>query len=157
MKKILALAALSGLLSACTLVGNPLNKDVSGMLQNFPSGQTADLRLAIVGYNNGQYTADGSQSQVLDRYLTGGFTLDLPRNVPYGTYRVVVYRDSNKNDRFDTGDRIVSRDNGKLLVYSRSNGQYYANTRAGWNIYNTANRDVQVVALTGYDLFYNGS
>ena len=94
MKKVLALTVLGASLSACTLVGNPTTKDVSGNLVGFPSG--ANLRLAVVGYSNGNYTADGSESQIIDRYLTNGFLLDLPRTLGYGTYRVVVFKDSQQ-------------------------------------------------------------
>lgn len=152
--KLLALATISAALSACTLVGNPTTKDVSGQLRGFPSG--ADLRLAIVGYSNGRYTADGSESQILDKYLTGGFTLDLPRNLGYGTYRVVVYNDANHNNRFDTGDRVVSRDNAKLLVHAQRAGQFYPGTKAGWNIYNTTTQGSSSLALVNYDLDYAG-
>ncbi|MFC4452615.1 hypothetical protein [Deinococcus sonorensis] len=154
MNKILALSALSVALSACTLVGNPLSKDVSGQLRGFPSGQ--DLRLAIVGYSNGRYTADGSESQIVDKYLTGGFTLDLPKTLGTGTYRVVVYTDVNRDGRFSTGDRVVSRDNGKLLVNAQRSGQFYPGIKAGWNIYNTATRESSSLALTNYDLDYAG-
>ena len=150
----LALTALSAALSACTLVGNPTTKDVSGMLRGFPS--SADLRLAIVGYSSGRYTADGSESQLLDKYVSGGYTLDLPRSLGYGTYRVVVYTDANHNNRLDTGDRVVSRDNGKLLVYAQRAGQFYPGIKAGWNIYNTTTRGSSSLALVNYDLDYAG-
>ena len=153
-KTVLALTALSASLSACTLVGNPTTKDVSGNLVGFPQG--AKLRVAIVGYSSGRYTADGSESQVIDRYLTNGFLLDLPKSLGYGTYRVVVYRDANSNDRFDTGDSVVSRDNGKVLVRAQRNDQFYGGIKAGWNIYNSASGGSSSLALTNYDLQYAG-
>ena len=154
MKKILALTILGASLSACTLVGNPTTKDVSGNLLGFPAN--AKLRMAVVGYSNGRYTADGSESQVIDRYLTNGYVLDLPKSLGYGTYRVVVYRDANGNDRFDTGDSVVSRNNGKLLVHAQRGGQFFRGIQAGWNIYDTASNGSSSLALRGYDLQYSG-
>ena len=155
MKKLLALMVLGASLSACTLVGNPTTKDVSGNLVGFPGG--ANLRLAVVGYSNGTYTADGSESQIIDRYLTNGFVLDLPRTLGYGTYRVVVFKDANNNNRLDTGDTVVSRPNTKLLVRAQRDNQYYSGIRAGWNVYDTGNGGSSSLALNNYDLQYNGN
>ncbi|MGI8747824.1 MAG: hypothetical protein ACR2J4_05670 [Deinococcus sp.] len=152
--KLLALATISAALSACTLVGNPTTKDVSGQLRGFPTG--TDLRLAIVGYSNGRYTADGSESQILDKYVTSGFSIDLPRSLGYGSYRVVVFNDANHNNRFDTGDRVVSRDNGKLIVRAQRNDQFFPGIKAGWNIYDTASTGSSSLALVNYDLDYAG-
>ena len=154
MKSILALTVLGASLSACTLIGNPTTKDVSGNLIGFPAN--ANLRLAIVGFSNNNYTADGSESQIIDRFLTNGFVLDLPKTLGVGTYRVVVYRDINNNDRFDTGDRVVSRSNGKLLVNAQRDEQFYGGIKAGWNIYDTASNGSSSLALRGYDLEYSG-
>ena len=154
MKKVLALAALGLSLSACTLVGNPTTKDVSGNLIGFPSG--ANLRLAVVGYSNGNYTADGSESQIIDKYLTNGFILDLPKTLGYGTYRVVVFKDANDNNRLDTGDTVVSRPNTKVLVHAQRENQYYSGIKAGWNVYDTSNGGSSSLALNNYDLTYAG-
>ncbi|WP_420594797.1 hypothetical protein [Deinococcus sp.] len=154
MKNILALTALAASLSACTLIGNPTTKDVSGNLIGFPAN--ANLRLAIVGFSNNKYTADGSESQIIDRFLTNGFVLDLPKTLGVGTYRIVVYQDANSNNRFDTGDRVVSRNNGKLLVNAQRNEQFYGGIKAGWNIYDTASNGSSSLALRGYDLEYSG-
>ncbi len=151
MKKALLLAAVGTLtLSACTLVGNPLKKDVTGQLKGFDKDQK--LRLAIVGYNNGQYTADASESQLVDKYLTGGFALDLPTNVPYGSYRVVVFRDVNSNGRYDLGDQIVSKSNGKLLLYTNMRDAILKGTVKGWNLYDTNTGKLQINLLNNYDL-----
>lgn len=40
--------------------------------------------------------------------------LDLPRDVPFGIYRVIVFRDDN--NRYDAGDIVLSKDNGKCLL-----------------------------------------
>ncbi|WP_221091465.1 DUF2141 domain-containing protein [Deinococcus aquaedulcis] len=150
MKHMLIAAALGTLtLSACTLAGNPIKKDVTGQLRGFNANQ--NLGLAIVGFNNGQYTADGTQSQVIDKFLTGGFAVDLPTNLPYGTYRVIVFRDANNNNRYDTGDTVLSADNGKRLVYAQRDNQFAAGTKAGWNLVNP-NGDVQTTLLNNYDL-----
>ncbi|UBV42815.1 DUF2141 domain-containing protein [Deinococcus taeanensis] len=150
MKTILAATILGTLtLSACTLAGNPIQKDVTGQLSGFNANQ--NLGLAIVGFNNGQYTADGTQSQVIDKYLTNGFSLDLPRNVPYGTYRVIVFRDANNNNRYDTGDTVLSRDNGKRLIYAQRDNQFVSGTKAGWNLVNP-DGTVQTTLLNNYDL-----
>lgn len=150
MKKILAVAALGTLaLSSCSIFGTR-SAAVSGQLKGFSPNQ--NLGLAVVGYNNGVYTANGTEPQVIDKFLSGGYTLALPRNVPYGTYRVVVFRDANNNGRFDTGDVVLSRDNGKLLVYASRDNQFFNGTRYGWNIYNSANGDVQTTILNNYDL-----
>ncbi|GBF07422.1 hypothetical protein DAERI_140083 [Deinococcus aerius] len=149
MKKILAVATLGTLaLSSCSLFGTR-SAAVSGQLKGFSPNQ--NLGLAVVGYNSGQYTANGSQPQVIDKFLTGGYTLTLPRNVPYGTYRVVVFRDANNNGRFDTGDVVLSRDNGKLLVYAGRDNQFFQGTKYGWNIYN-GTPDIQTEILNNYDL-----
>ncbi|MBZ9753427.1 DUF2141 domain-containing protein [Deinococcus sp. HMF7604] len=146
----LALAALGTLtLSACTLAGNPIKKDVTGQLRGFNSNQ--NLGLAIVGFNGGQYTADGTQSQVIDKFLTGGFALDLPTNLPYGTYRVIVFRDANNNNRYDTGDTVLSADNGKRLLYAQRENQFVAGTKAGWNLVDSSGY-VQTTLLNNYDL-----
>lgn len=151
MKKLLTIAALSTLtLSACTLAGNPVKKDVTGQLRGFNSNQ--NLGLAIVGFNNGQYTADGTQSQVIDKFLSGGFALDLPTGLPTGTYRVIVFRDANNNNRYDTGDTVLSKDNGKRLVYASRDGQFYAGTKRGWNLVTTSSGFVQTTLLNNYDL-----
>lgn len=149
MKKLLTVATLGTLaLSSCSLFGTR-SAAVSGQLKGFSPNQ--NLGLAVVGYNNGQYTANGSQPQVIDKFLTGGYTLTLPRNVPAGTYRVIVFRDSNNNGRFDTGDVVLSRDNGKLLVLTQRDNQFFTGTKFGWNIYNgTAN--IQTEILNNYDL-----
>ncbi|WP_295821980.1 hypothetical protein [uncultured Deinococcus sp.] len=151
MKKLLAIAALGTLtLSACTLAGNPVKKDVTGQLRGFNSGQ--NLGLAIIGFNNGQYTADGTQSQVIDKFLTGGFSLDLPTNLPTGSYRVIVFRDANNNNRYDTGDTVLSKDNGKRLIYASQDNQFYNGTKKGWNLVTTSSGNVQTTLLNNYDL-----
>lgn len=151
MKKFFALAAIGSLaLSSCTLVGNPVKKDVTGQLRGFNPDQ--NLRLAIVGYNNGQYTADGTPAQVIDKFLTGGFVLDLPTKVPYGSYRVIVFRDANDNNRYDIGDTVLSRHNGKLLLYTSVNDQYFVGTVRGWNIYDANSGKIQTTVLNNYDL-----
>jgi outer membrane lipoprotein-sorting protein len=150
MKKLLTIAALAPLaLSACTLAGNPLKKDVTGQLRGFASGQ--NLGLALVGFNNGQYTADGTESQVIDKFLTGGFALDLPTNVPFGTYRVIVFRDANNNNRYDAGDVVLSKDNGKRLAFAQSDNQFFAGTKKGWNLV-SPDGNVQTTLLNNYDL-----
>ncbi|GAA5513212.1 hypothetical protein Dcar01_01938 [Deinococcus carri] len=149
MKKMLTLVALGTLaLSSCSVLGTR-SAAVSGQLKGFSPNQ--NLGLAVVGYNNGRYTADGTQPQVIDKFLTGGYTLTLPRNVPYGTYRVVVFRDANSDGRFNTGDVVLSRDNGKLLVYAGSDNQFFNGTKYGWNIYN-GTADIQTTLLNNYDL-----
>lgn len=151
MKNLLAIAALGTVaLSSCTLAGNPIRKDVTGQLRGFSSNQ--NLGLALVGFNNGQYTADGTQSQVIDKFLTGGFALDLPTNLPYGTYRVIVFRDANNDNRFNTGDTVLSRDNGKLLVFAQRDNQFFGGTKRGWNLYTSASGSVQTTLLNNYDL-----
>lgn len=151
MKKALALAVLGSLtLSACTLIGNPTKKDVTGQLRGFNPDQ--NLGLAVVGYNNGRYTADGTQSQLIDKYLTGGFALDLPTNVPFGSYRVIVFRDANNNHRYDAGDTVLSKDNSKLLLFVQLDNQYFNGTKRGWNIYNARDGSIQSTILNNYDL-----
>lgn len=151
MNKLLTLAALGTLtLSACTLAGNPVKKDVTGQLRGFNANQ--NLGLAIVGFAGGQYTADGTQSQVIDKFLSGGFVLDLPTGLPTGTYRVVVFRDANNNNRYDTGDTVLSRDNGKRLIFAASDNQFYRGTKRGWNLINTADGYIQTTLLNNYDL-----
>lgn len=148
--QLLAAAALGTLtLSACTLAGNPVRKDVTGQLRGFTADQ--NLRLAIVGYNGGQYTADGTQGQILDRFLTGGYALDLPSNVPYGYYRVIVFRDANSNNRYDAGDTVLSKDNGKRLVLAQRDNQFLAGTKTGWNLAD-GQGGVQTTLLNNYDL-----
>ena len=150
MQKMLIVAALGTLaLSSCSIFGTR-SAAVSGQLKGFGANQ--NLGLAIVGFNNGQYTNDSTQVQVIDKFLTGGFTLTLPRDVPYGTYRVIVFRDANNDGRYTAGEPILSRDNGKFLVYSQRDDQFFAGTKLGWNIYNTANRDIQTTVLNNYDL-----
>lgn len=149
MKKMLALVALGTVaLSSCSVLGTR-SAAVSGQLKGFSPNQ--NLGLAVVGYNNGRYTADGTQPQVIDKFLTGGYTLTLPRNIPNGTYRVVVFRDTNGDGRFNTGDVVLSRDNGKLLVYAGSDNQFFNGTKYGWNIYN-GTADIQTTLLNNYDL-----
>lgn len=150
MKNVLALAAVATVaLSSCSILGTR-SAAVSGQLKGFSPNQ--NLGLAIVGFNNGQYTADGTQLQVIDKFLTGGYTLTLPRDVPYGTYRVIVFRDANGDGRFNTGDTVLSRDNGKFLVYVQRDNQFFAGTKYGWNIYNSADRQIQTTVLNNYDL-----
>ncbi|THF84938.1 DUF2141 domain-containing protein [Deinococcus sp. KSM4-11] len=151
MKKLLTIAALGTLtLSACTLAGNPTKKDVTGQLHGFSANQ--NLGLAIIGFNNGQYTADGTESQIIDKFLTGGFSLDLPTNLPTGTYRVIVFKDANNNNRYDTGDTVLSKDNGKRLIYASKANQYYNGTKPGWNLVVLSNQYVQTTLLNNYDL-----
>lgn len=149
MKKILAVAALGTVaLSSCSVFGTK-SAAVSGQLKGFSPNQ--NLQLALVGYNQGQYVVDGSRAQVIDKFLTGGYTLSLPRNVPYGTYRVIVFRDANNNGSYDLGDTILSKDNGKLLVYVAKDGNVFAGTKYGWNIYNGTS-DIQTNVLNNFDL-----
>ncbi|MFC3862164.1 hypothetical protein ACFOPQ_15465 [Deinococcus antarcticus] len=149
MKKILAVAALGTIaLSSCSIFGTK-TAAVSGQLKGFSPNQ--NLQLALVGYNGGKYVVDGNRAQVIDKYLSGGYTLSLPRNVPYGTYRVIVFRDANNNASYDLGDTILSKDNGKLLVYVAKDGDIFAGTKYGWNIYNGSS-DIQTTILNNYDL-----
>lgn len=149
MKKILAVAALGTIaLSSCSIFGTK-TAAVSGQLKGFSPNQ--NLQLALVGYNGGKYVVDGNRAQVIDKYLSGGYTLSLPRNVPYGTYRVIVFRDANNNASYDLGDTILSKDNGKLLVYVARDGDIFAGTKYGWNIYNGSS-DIQTAILNNYDL-----
>lgn len=149
MKKILAVAALGTIaLSSCSIFGTK-TAAVSGQLKGFSPNQ--NLQLALVGYNGGKYVVDGNRAQVIDKYLSGGYTLSLPRNVPYGTYRVIVFRDANNNASYDLGDTILSKDNGKLLVYVAKDGDIFAGTKYGWNIYNGSS-DIQTAILNNYDL-----
>lgn len=149
MKKILAVAALGTIaLSSCSIFGTK-TAAVSGQLKGFAPNQ--NLQLALVGYNGGKYVVDGNRAQVIDKYLSGGYTLSLPRNVPYGTYRVIVFRDANNNASYDLGDTILSKDNGKLLVYVAKDGDIFAGTKYGWNIYNGSS-DIQTTILNNYDL-----
>ena len=46
---------------------------------------------------------------------------------------------------------MLSRDNGKLLVYSQRDGQFFAGTKFGWNVYNGSS-DIQTEILNNYDL-----
>lgn len=151
MKKALVIAAMGTVaLSSCTLLGNPTKKDVTGQLRGFSPNQ--NLRLAIVGYNNGKYTADGTQAQVIDKFLTGGFVLDLPTKVPFGSYRVIVFRDANNNNRYDAGDTVLSKSNGKLLIYTSIRDQFFNGTVQGWNLYDSNTGKIQTTILNNYDL-----
>ena len=148
MQKMLIVAALGTLaLSSCSIFGTR-SAAVSGQLKGFGANQ--NLGLAIVGFNNGQYTNASTQLQVIDKFLTGGYTLTLPRDVPYGTYRVIVFRDANNDNRFNTGDTVLSRDNGKLLVLAQRDNQFFNGTKRGWNLYSSAG--VQTTLLNNYDL-----
>ena len=149
MKKILAMTALGTIaLTSCSIFGTK-TAAVSGQLKGFSPNQ--NLQLALVGYNGGKYVVDGNRAQVIDKFLSGGYTLSLPRNVPYGTYRVIVFRDANNNASYDLGDTILSKDNGKLLVYVAKDGDVFAGTKYGWNIYNGTS-DIQTTILNNYDL-----
>lgn len=149
MQKLLALSVLGMVaLSSCSIFGTR-SAAVSGQLKGFSPNQ--NLGLAVVGYNNGQYVFDSNQAQVLDKFLTGGYTLALPRGVPAGTYRVIVFRDSNSNGQFNAGEQVISRDNGKLLVYASRDNQFFGGTKYGWNIYN-GTADIQTEILNNYDL-----
>lgn len=149
MKKILAVAALGSIaLSSCAVFGTK-SAVVSGQLKGFSPNQ--NLQIALVGFNQGKFVFDSQRAQVIDKYLTGGFTLSLPRNVPYGTYRLVVFRDVNNDGKLDGGDSIISRDNGKLLVFVAKDGDYFQGTKYGWNIYNGSS-DIQTNILNNYDL-----
>ena len=150
MRKMLIVAALGTLaLSSCSIFGTR-SAAVSGQLRGFSPNQ--NLGLAIVGYNGGQYTNVSTQLQIIDKFLTGGYTLTLPRDVPYGTYRVIVFRDTNNDGRYTAGEPVLSRDNGKFLVYSQRDNQFFNGAKLGWSIYNTATRDVQNTLLNNYDL-----
>ncbi|KQR04581.1 hypothetical protein [Deinococcus sp. Leaf326] len=150
MNKIILAGGLSALLlSACSVVGTR-SAAVSGQLRGFSANQ--NLRLALVGYNNGRYTADGTQAQVVDKFLTGGYTLTLPRDVPYGTYRVIVFRDANDDNRYNAGDTVLSSYSGKLLIYAERDNALFNGTKYGWNIYDGNNGHIQTTLLNNYDL-----
>lgn len=150
MNKMLLLA-LSGaaLLSSCSVIGTRAAA-VSGQVRGFPVDQ--NLGLALVGFNNGQYVANGQRAQVIDKLVSGGYTLSLPRNVAYGTYRVVVFRDANSNGTYDAGDTVLSRSNNKLLIYAPRDNYLFNGTTYGWNIYNSSNGDIQTNILNNYDI-----
>lgn len=152
MKKIIAAAVVGTVaLSSCSIFGT--NKAaVSGKLSGFATDQ--NLQIAVLGYNNGQYVVDANQAQIIDKVVTNGFTVALPTkaSVPFGTYRLIVFKDANSNGRYDAGDKILSKDNGKLLVFADKDGAYFSGTKYGWNIYDTATAKVQNNVLTGYDL-----
>lgn len=150
MHKLLAIATIGTLaLSSCSVFGTK-SAAVSGQLKGFNSDQ--NLRLALVGFNNGQYTADGSRAQVIDKALTGGYTLTLPREATNGIYRIVVFRDTNNNDRYDVNEAVLSKDNGKRLVKAGSDNATVQGTRYGWNIWDTTNGNIQTTILNNYDL-----
>ena len=150
MNKVMLATGLSALLlSACSVVGTR-SAAVSGQLRGFSANQ--NLGLALVGYNNGRYTADGTQAQVIDKFLTGGYTLTLPRDVPYGTYRVIVFRDANNDNRYNAGDTVLSRYSGKLLVYAARDNALFNGTKYGWNIYDGNSGRIQTTILNNYDL-----
>lgn len=150
MKNILLLtAAGAALLSGCSVFGTRAAA-VSGQLRGFNPEQ--NLRLALVGYNGGKYVADGRQAQLVDKALTGGFTFTLPRDVPSGIYRLVVFRDVNNNNSYDAGDTIVSKYNGKALVYAPRDNYIYTGTKYGWNIYTDDTKEVQTLVLNNYDI-----
>ncbi|MHA0035766.1 hypothetical protein [Deinococcus sp. PESE-13] len=150
MKKALTLALLGTVaLSSCSVVGTRAAV-VSGQLNGFNSDQ--NLRLALVGFNNSQYVADGRRAQVIDKVLTGGYTFALPRNVQSGVYRLIVFRDVNNNNAYDSGDVVLSRHNGKSLIYAPRDNYIYSGVKYGWNIRNDANGDIQTVVLNNYDL-----
>ena len=137
------------LLSACSVIGTRAAA-VSGQLWGFDP--TQNLRLALVGFNSGQYVADGRRAQVIDRRVTGGYTFTLPRDVAPGLYRLVVFRDANNNAAYDSGDTILSRHNGKTLIYSLRNDAPYAGVTYGWNIRNDLTGAVQATILSDYDI-----
>ena len=154
MNKLMTLAAAATIaLSSCSVVGNPSTPDVSGKLTgDFPTNGT--LRLAIQGVDlNNLFTTDASQSQIVDTRFVNGYTLDLPSNLPAGNYTVIVFLDNDKNGRYNSGDRVVSDDAGKRLVFKTQNDGNY---RQGWNI-RRADGSVQNPPLTGYDLAYKPS
>ena len=57
---------------------------------------------------------------MIDKFLTGGFTLTLPRNVPQGTYRVVVegyaVDGAGGSTAYDYRDAYLSPDLGSVAV-----------------------------------------
>lgn len=153
MNKALMLAALGTVtLTSCSVIGTR-SAAVSGQLRGFNPDQ--DLRLAVVGFNGGQYVADGRQAQVLDKFLTGGYVLTLPRDVASGTYRVVVFRDMNHNNRYDVSDTVVSKPNSKLLVYAPRDNYLFSSIKYGWNIYDNTTGRVQTDVLDNYDIEAN--
>ena len=150
MKKMLAVAVLGSLaLTSCSIFGTR-SAAVSGQLKGFSANQ--NLGLAVVGFNNGQYTNDSTQVQVIDKFLTGGYTLTLPRDVPYGTYRVIVFRDANNDNRYNAGDTVLSSYSGKLLVYAARDNALFNGTKYGWNIYDGNSGRIQTTILNNYDL-----
>ena len=150
MKKALTLAVLgTALLSSCSVIGTR-SAAVSGQLRGFDSDQ--NLRLALVGFNNNQYVADGRQAQVLDKLLTGGYTFTLPRDVQSGVYRLIVFRDANNNNAYDSGDAVLSRHNGKSLIYAPRDNYVYSGVKYGWNVRNDATGEIQTTVLNNYDI-----
>lgn len=149
--KLLAITAFASglLLSGCSILGTRAAA-VSGQLKGFAKDQ--NLRLAVVGYNQGTYTKDASRAQLIDKFLTSGYTLTLPTKIPYGTYRVIVFRDRNNNQQYDTGEPVLSRNNGKLLVYAERDNTPFNGAKYGWNIYNIKAKNIESNFLTNYDL-----
>lgn len=136
-------------LTSCSVIGTKAAA-VSGQLRGFPIDQ--NLGLAVVGFNNGQYVANGERAQVIDKLVSGGYTLALPKNVPAGTYRVVVFRDANNSGSYDAGDTVLSKDNGKVLVYASRDNYLFNGIKYGWNIYNNATGEIQTIIINNYDL-----
>ena len=65
---------------------------------------------------------------------------------------MIVFRDANNNNRYDTGDTVLSKDNGKRLIYASQDNQFYNGTKKGWNLVTTSSGNVQTTLLNNYDL-----
>lgn len=133
-------------LSACALL-NPRDVTVSGKIQGFTPDQ--HTRLALVSYVNGQYAPNATRALPVP---SAQYTLTLPRTLPSGIYRVVIFRDANGNERYDTGETVLSSDQGKRLIQAAKDSDLVTGTRQGWNLWNTINGEIQTSELRGYDL-----
>lgn len=133
MKKTVSLLALPLALASCGLLGLPRG-DVTGTI-NGTQPENGDVRLALVGV-----TGSGFENNAVNQLDIGTFnpqkrvySISLPDNPKQGAYDVIAYVDTNKNNKYDSGEPRTKTDSRYLIFANQDVSIFGFTVKKGWN------------------------
>lgn len=133
MKKSLSLLALPLALASCGLFGLPKG-DVTGSIYG-SQPENGDVRLALVGV-----TGSGFENNAVNQLDIGTFnpqkrvySISLPDNPKQGAYDVIAYVDTNKNNKYDSGEPRTKTDSRYLIFANQDVSIFGFTVKKGWN------------------------